>query len=231
MKEEWFKRAVGLTGIPGSGKSTVASIFADLGSEVIDADEISRSSLLPDGEAYELVVETFGQTILNSEVQLGSQFDSKHPLEINRAKLAAIVFADPEKKRALEKIVHPIVRKTAQIRAKSCPPDQLLVYDCPLLLEAHFNLGRDAEVPKSSVAGGAVFKSIVVVETSEQLACSRYMKRTGVTAERFNQVLAQQLPIALKVKYADFVIDNSGDLNSLQRNVLKVFQDLSKTLA
>ncbi len=220
MREQWFRRAVGLTGIPGSGKSTAAEIFSELGSFVIDADQISRSCLLPDGDAYSEVVREFGESILSGE--------SGAP--INRRKLAKLVFSDSENRQRLESIVHPIVRSSAQKLAESCPLDQLLVYDCPLLFESHLGFTKWESGSDFIFGGAKVFKAIVVVETTEELAEVRYMNRTGVTTEHFQQVLAQQIPISEKVKYADFVINNSGNLDSLQSQILKLFQYFSSTL-
>ena len=174
---------VGLTGSVGTGKSTVASLFKELGAYVIDWDELAREVTRPHLKAWKEIVEYFGKGILNED------------LTINRQKLADIVFSDKEKVAKLNQIVHPEVFKederiTDEIR--SLDPDALIIKGIPLL----FELTRPVYVDK-----------IVVVSASEQTQLRR-LEEKGITREDARNRIKSQLPLEEKIKSADFVINN-----------------------
>ncbi len=124
-------RFVGLTGGIGSGKSTVAAMLAVRGAVVIDADAIAREAVEPGTPGFDAVVERFGRGIVAADGGL------------DRAALAAIVFADPDRRAALEAIVHPeVVRRVGEIVAAHADTDDVVVLDSPLLIET----GRHRDV-------------------------------------------------------------------------------------
>ena len=214
MNNSWYSRALGLTGIAGSGKSTVADIFKLLGCEIIDADKLSRESLEPQGAAFEKTIQVFGEEI--------TEVTTKGKVKIDRRKLANLVFGDSlenkRKKKKLEELVHPVVQNQAAKLAASCPKEKLLVYDCPLLFESHLSSNENFASP---------FRAIAVVEASEEVSMKRYCARTGVSEEVYRKILSEQIPLATKIKYANYVIDNSGERAGLEQQVKKIIAEVS----
>jgi dephospho-CoA kinase len=189
---------VGLTGSVGTGKSTVANLFKELGAYVVDWDELAREVTRPHSKAWKEIVEYFGKSILNGD------------LTINRQKLADIVFSDKEKVAKLNQIVHPEVFKederiTDEIR--SLDPDALIIKDIPLL----FELTCPVYVEK-----------IVVVSASEQTQLRR-LEEKGITREDVRDRIKSQLPLEEKIKSADFVINNDGSLEETKRKVEEIY--------
>ena len=189
---------VGLTGSVGTGKSTVASLFKELGAYVIDWDELAREVTRPHLKAWKEIVEYFGKGILNED------------LTINRQKLADIVFSNKEKVAKLDQIIHPEVfmedeRITDEI--KSLDPDALVIKDIPLL----FELTRPVYVDK-----------MVVVSASEQTQLRR-LEQKGMSREDAQRRIKFQLPLEEKIKSADFVINNDGSLEETKRQVEEIY--------
>jgi dephospho-CoA kinase len=194
---------VGLTGSVGTGKSTVADFFRDLGAYVIDWDELAREVVRPHSKAWKGIVEHFGKDFLNED------------LTINREKLAETVFSDEEKVAKLNEIVHPEVFKederiTGEIR--SIDPQALVVKDIPLL----FELTRPVRVDK-----------IVVVATSEQTQLRR-LEEKGMSREDARNRIRSQLPLEKKIESADFVVNNDGSLEDTKRQVEAIYYLLRK---
>ena len=194
---------VGLTGSVGTGKSTVANSFKELGAYVIDWDELAREVVRPHSKAWKEMVEHFEKNVLNED------------LTINRQKLAEIVFSDKEKLEKLNQIVHPEVfeedeRITNEIR--SIDPDALIIKDIPLL----FELTRPVFVDK-----------IVVVSASEQTQLRR-LEEKGMSREDAQNRIKSQFPLEEKIKSADFVINNDGSLEETKRQVEEIYSSLRK---
>jgi dephospho-CoA kinase len=194
---------VGLTGSVGTGKSTVANSFKELGAYVIDWDELAREVVRPHSKAWKEIVEHFEKNVLNED------------LTINRQKLAEIVFSDKEKLEKLNQIVHPEVfeedeRITNEI--KSIDPDALIIKDIPLL----FELTRPVFVDK-----------IVVVSASEQTQLRR-LEEKGMSREDAQNRIKSQFPLEEKIKSADFVINNDGSLEETKRQVEAIYSLLMK---
>ncbi len=194
---------VGLTGSVGTGKSTVANSFKELGAYVIDWDELAREVVRPHSKAWKEIVEHFEKNVLNED------------LTINRQKLAEIVFSDKEKLGKLNQIVHPEVfeedeRITNEIR--SIDPDALIIKDIPLL----FELTRPVFVDK-----------IVVVSASEQTQLRR-LEEKGMSREDAQNRIKSQFPLEEKIKSADFVINNDGSLEETKRQVEEIYSLLMK---
>jgi len=194
---------VGLTGSVGTGKSTVANLFEELGAYVIDWDELAREVTRPHLKAWKEIVEYFGKGILNED------------LTINRQKLADIVFSDKEKVAKLNQIVHPEVFKEDERitdEIKSLDPDALVIKDIPLL----FELTRPVYVDK-----------IVVVSASEQTQLRRLEEKV-ITREDARNRIKSQLPLEEKIKSADFVINNDGPLEETKKQVEEIYSSLRK---
>ena len=191
------KLIIGLTGSFGSGKSTVCRMLKSYGAEIIDADKIAHQLLQPASPVYKKVVRAFDNNILRGK-------------NIDRAKLAGLVFGNIHCLRKLNSIVHPpiislIKNKIRRLRHKT------IVIDAPLLIEAGL-----APLAKNLV--------VVTVSTGEQL--KRLLKKTGFKKKDILKRIKAQMPLKNKVRLADFVIDNSGTKAQTRRQV----QDLWKTI-
>lgn len=176
---------VGLTGGIASGKSTVSRQLTELGCVVIDADLLAREVVAPGEPAWREIVETFGREVLRPDQTL------------DRARLGAIVFADPERRRRLEAITHPPIqaRRQAALDALAARGfDGLVIQDAALLIE---------------VGGAAQVDRLVVVYATREAQLERLMRRDGFDRTEAERRLASQMPLAKKVRLAHYVIDNS----------------------
>lgn len=193
---------VGITGSFGSGKSTVAGFLKKWGAEVLDADKISHQLIAKNGRCNAKVITKFGKKILSDG-------------QIDRKKLADEVFADEEKLKDLEKILHPAVGEEIKKQFKGIArrdPRAVAVMDVPLLFEAGFDRLVDA----------------VLVVKAKRLVQLKRLKAKGVSPAEFRRRLKRQLPIAKKVALADFVIDNSGSLNNTQEQARKIWEKIQR---
>ncbi len=193
---------VGLTGGIATGKSTVARILEDrLGIPVINSDQIARDVVKKGRIGYKRVVEVFGHGILDSSG------------EIDRAKLGKLVFDDPQKRRLLESILHPLITQEIDRRVKEKEQEghKLIVLEIPLLFEKGLQNRVDYTV---------------VVYAPEEQQLDRLMKRDGLSLEEAKKRLKAQIPIDEKIKLADFVIDNSKGVNYTEEQTLKVFNEI-----
>jgi dephospho-CoA kinase len=193
---------VGLTGGIASGKSTVSGIFASLGAKIIDADAVAREVLLPGQPAWTRLRQAFGQEFFHPD---GT---------VKRKQLRKLVFADPEKRKLLDSIVHPEVMKEINRRSESWSSSEqagVLLVDVPLLLE---------------VGVANRFDKVIVVYASESAQIKRLMQRDGIAEEEAKQTLKVQMPLSKKVEQADYVIDNNGTTEETQAQVQRVWQEL-----
>jgi dephospho-CoA kinase len=179
-------RVVGLTGGIATGKSTFAAALRARGVPVVDADALARAVVAPGAPALQEIARTFGADVLDA----GGALDRK--------KLGAIVFADPEARRRLEAITHPAIRdamlaETARLGAAG---HDLVFYDAPLL----FEVGLDAALD-----------SVVVVWAPRDVQRARVVRRDGVSPVEADARLAAQQPIDEKAARADFVVDNARE--------------------
>jgi dephospho-CoA kinase len=196
---------VGLTGGLGTGKSTVAGFFRELGAYVIDWDELARAAVHPHSRAWREIVGYFGPDILESDST------------INRRRLADIVFSDSERLGRLNSIVHPEVFKedqriTAEIR--SLDGDAVVIKDIPLLHEA---------------AGHIEFDKVIVVCASLGTRLQRLEER-GMSRDDARRRIESQLPIEEKARSADFVIDNDGPPEDTKRQVEAIYSSLREEI-
>ena len=190
---------IGLSGGIGSGKSTVAKIFADLGAVVIDADAIAKEVLEPGQAGYENVLHAFGETLLDTSGN------------IDRKILASLVFQDAEKLLKLESIVHPaVIARVSDIR-ESLPETSIVVYDTPLLVEKQL---QDQ------------FDKVLIVSADEDIRKERLVQR-GLDLADIEARMANQATDSQRTVVADFVIINNGSMKELREQVAKVWQQLS----
>ncbi|HXM54502.1 MAG TPA: dephospho-CoA kinase [Candidatus Dormibacteraeota bacterium] len=194
-------KVVGLTGGIGTGKSAVSAILRRMGATVIDADEATRAVQARGTEGLRLLVEAFGPGILTPDGDL------------DRARLAAVAFADPDARARLNAIVHPLVRQWMAERQQEAVErgDPVVVLDIPLLFEAR---------------GAGAFETVLLVYAPESVQLDRLVRLRGMTGEQARARIAAQLPIEEKRRLATHVIENTGSLDDLEREVARVWADL-----
>jgi dephospho-CoA kinase len=188
---------IGLTGGIGSGKSTVSRLLAERGAIIVDADAIAREVVEPGTPGLAAVAEAFGAGILAADGSL------------DRPALAAVVFADPEQRRKLDGIVHPLVRARATALAGAAPPDAVLVNDVPLLAET---------------GQASSYDLVVVVEADAETRVARLVQR-GLTAEDARARMAVQASDEQRRAIADVVLDNSGTPEQLAAQVERLWAE------
>lgn len=196
MSADQHVRIVGLTGGIASGKSTVSRMFAENGTEVIDADAITREVVRKSTPAWDEIVAHFGRTLLNPDG------------EIDRVRLGAIVFQNPGERHALEAIVHPRVHEETERRIHQIggrTPGALVILDIPLLFETNHYTCRE---------------ETIVVYVPEKVQLARLMARDGISRESAMDRIRSQLPIEEKKKRGTYLIDNSGNLSDTRRQVM-----------
>jgi dephospho-CoA kinase len=195
---------VGLTGGLACGKSFVGEILRSYGCLLIQADELGHAVLAPGGEAYDDVVREFGSEILGE----GGRID--------RRALAAKVFGVPERLAALNRLVHPpVFRKEDELIAEFAArePHGIAVVEAAILIET---------------GSYRQYDRIVLVTCREEQQLERAMRRDGASESDVKARIARQMPLAEKRKYADFVIDTSGEKEETVRQTCAVFQELRR---
>ncbi|QNN53020.1 dephospho-CoA kinase [Nocardioides mesophilus] len=190
---------VGLTGGVASGKSTAAAILRELGAVVVDADVLAREVVAPGTDGLRRVVAEFGSGVLTADG------------ELDRPAVGALVFADPDARRRLEAIIHPLVRaRAAEIEAQA-PAGAVVVHDIPLLTE-------------TGQAGG--FDAVLVVDVPEETQVRRMVADRGMSPEDAGARIAAQATRAQRREVATYVLDNTGTREDLRDRVTEVFGEL-----
>jgi dephospho-CoA kinase len=189
---------VGLTGGIASGKSTVAAMLSKYDNEIIDADEIAREVVLPGTVGLSKVVAEFGPQILEEDGSL------------SRAKLAKLVFEDPEKRLALEGILHPLIRARTLERISQSKSD-ILIYIVPLLVEAKVDYPFDL---------------VVTIEAGSENQIQRLVENRGMSTEGAIARIAAQATDAERVARADVRIDGALSLTDLETEVSKLWNQI-----
>jgi len=193
---------VGLTGGIGAGKSTVAQFFAQLGALVIDADQLARMAIERGTDGFADVMLRFGdEVIVNGD--------------INRKKLAEIVFSDPQARKDLEAIVHPRVQALFAEAVADLNDEDILIYEIPLLVET---------------GAASKFDYIVTVESELELRKERLLKK-GLYISQIEKRMASQASSEARAAIADKVIRNDGDEDSLLRQVENLWEGVLQPLS
>ncbi|NLY13534.1 MAG: dephospho-CoA kinase [Gammaproteobacteria bacterium] len=191
MSKPWI---LGLTGGIGSGKSAAAEAFAELGIETIDADHAARWVVEPGRPALAAIVDRFGEAVLQADGQL------------NRAALRERVFADPQQRQWLEKLLHPLIRaEISSFLSAAQSPYAILV--SPLLIES----GQHKTVQR-----------VLVVDVPSELQMARAVQRDQVSEAQLRAIMQAQLDRDERLKYADDVLCNAADKAALQREVQRL---------
>jgi len=195
---------VGLTGGIVGGKSTVASMFRDLGAKIIDADRLGHSVILPYKPAWKKIVKLFGEEILRND------------LTIDREKLGKIVFGDQALLKKLNEITHPeiikLIKKEINLaKNKTHNHGKILIIDAALIYEAKIDRLMD---------------KIIVVYIDENEQIKRLIKRNNLSKDEASQRVKSQIPMKEKIKMADYVIDNNDTLDKTKEQVETIWQSL-----
>jgi len=192
---------IGLTGGIASGKSAVSQILAELGAVVIDADKVGHEALLPDTDIWRDVIAAFGDGILGEND------------EIDRGKLAEVVFNKPGVLERLNGIMHPRMHQIVEqrIAALRVQGVGVVVLEAALLIEAGWT---------------DLVDQVWVVEASESSVIHRLCSKKGFTPEQAEARIKAQMPGSQRVKHADVVIDNNSDLDSLRKRIGELWPGL-----
>lgn len=193
---------VGLTGSIGVGKSYVSSVLAELGCHVLDADDTAREVVAPNSPALQAVVAAFGIDILNIDGTL------------DRSRLGALVFADADKRVALNSILHPyiIARQDERLREwEGLDPGGIAVVDAALMIES---------------GGYKRFDKVIVVHCQEDVQLARVMARNHLSREEAKRRIAAQMPQDEKKKFANYLIDTSDGFDSARKRAAEVYKEL-----
>ncbi|MFE6910175.1 dephospho-CoA kinase [Streptomyces erythrochromogenes] len=195
---------VGLTGGIGAGKSEVSRLLAGYGAIVVDADRIAREVVEPGTPGLAAVVAAFGEEVLTPEGAL------------DRPKLGSIVFADQDKLRTLNAIVHPLVgARSAELEA-AAGPDAIVVHDVPLLTENGL---------------APLYDLVVVVDAAPSTQLARLTALRAMAEEEARARMAAQATREQRLAVATLVIDNDGPLDALEPQVRKVWEELTARAA
>ena len=195
---------VGLTGSIAVGKSFVLGVLKELGCHVLDADEVAREVVRPGTAGLQAVVEAFGKEILGSDGTL------------DRSMLGAIVFADADKRKQLNSILHPFIIAAQDEELAGLErddPDGIAVVDAALMIES---------------GGYRRFDKLIVVYCEPDVQLQRLVKRDQLSLEDAQRRISSQMPQEEKKSYADFLIDTSGSFESTRQQVEDVFRQLKE---
>jgi len=195
---------VGLTGSIATGKSFVSKVLAELGCHLIDADETAREVVSPGSPALRQVVQEFGSEMLNDDRTL------------DRAKLGALVFADPAKLKALNAILHPyiIAKQDERLRDwEAVDPNAIAVVDAALMIES---------------GGYKRFDKLIVVHCDEEVQLQRLMARNNLTRDEAARRIGAQMPQAEKMKFADYLIDTTDGFEPARMQTTAVYESLQR---
>ncbi|HIE07476.1 MAG TPA: dephospho-CoA kinase [Desulfarculaceae bacterium] len=202
VKGDGRRTLIGVTGGIASGKSAVSMMLTELGSPLIDFDLIARQVVEPNTAGLAKIVDYFGRQVLADDGSL------------DRKKVSAIVFGDMEKRKKLESFTHPPIyeeffKQADAIAAEN--PEAIIQVSVPLLIELNLQY---------------LFDKILVVHVPTEVQEERLAQRDNISSEEAANIMKSQLPIAEKLQFADFVIDNSQDLDATRSQVEAIWHDL-----
>jgi dephospho-CoA kinase len=196
---------VGLTGGIASGKSLVCGFFEAKGCTIVDADRVAHRLIHRGQPCFEAVLAAFGRAIVGSDG------------EIDRRKLGSIVFSDPAQLEKLNRILHPEVFRAilTQLDNFEKRPGARVIVDASLLIESGFH---------------RYFQLVILVTCTSRQQIDRLKARNGLSDEQARQRLALQMPLAEKLRLADYVIDNSRSPENTRAQVDTLFEELERTV-
>lgn len=200
MSDTWHRKAIAITGIVGSGKSTAAQILREMGGYVVSADELARKAVEPGSKGLEQVVALFGSGVLLPSGAL------------NREALAKRIFASPADRKQLEEILHPIIGELSEAAFQSTPPNTPAFYDCPLLFEAGLHHQG--------------FRNIILITAPDAVIQERLRRDRGWSDAEILDRTSSQIPLNEKVAQSDIVVENSGTPDELREKLAKVWSSL-----
>jgi dephospho-CoA kinase len=197
-------KLVGLTGGIASGKSTVAEILKRQAAAIINADVLAREVVEPGHQAWTEIVNTFGTAVLQPDRAL------------DRQKLRAIIFDDPDARKKLESIIHPQVRALAEqrIREHAAAGYAVIVYEVPLLFEGNLQ---------------EWLRPVILVACDVDTQRNRLQSRDNLSAAQAQKHIDAQMSLEAKRRLADYVIENNGSLEDLKRQVQAVLEKIKTT--
>ncbi|MCH0562738.1 MULTISPECIES: dephospho-CoA kinase [unclassified Streptomyces] len=193
---------VGLTGGIGAGKSEVSRLLVECGAVLIDADRIAREVVAPGTPGLAAVADAFGEEILAEDGSL------------DRPRLGAVVFADPDRLSVLNAIVHPLVGARSRELERAAADDAVVVHDVPLLTENGL---------------APLYDVVIVVDASPETQLDRLVRLRGMTEEEARARMAAQATRDARREIADIVIDNDVPLERLRQRVREVWAQLERT--
>jgi dephospho-CoA kinase len=191
-------KVIALTGGIGAGKSLVANYFFTLGAQVIDSDQLARNAIERGSVGFDEVVSHFGDEILKDG-------------DIDRRKLAEIIFSDSKQRNVLESIIHPKVQQALTDAKKSLADDEILIYEIPLLFETN---------------AASRFDLVITVEAPLADRIQR-LKERGLLQSEIEKRIASQATEAQRISIANIVIENSGNEEELLRKVEAIWEEIN----
>ena len=196
---------IGLTGGIGTGKSEVSRLLGELGAKIIEADKVAHEAYEPGTPGWREVVEAFGEGVLDADGR------------IDRKRLGGIVFDDEQARERLNGIIHPIVRRLLEERIAELERQgaRVAVIEVPLLVEAIKQQSRWTQM----------LDEIWVVTAPEDQAVARVRARSGLDEKAIRARIGSQATERERIEYADAVIDNSGSLEGLRREVTNLWRE------
>ncbi len=197
-------KVIAITGGIGSGKSAVAKLFEQWGAKTVDADILARKVVEPGTEGFRRVADNFGEDMVLADGSL------------NRPKLASIIFSDPEKKKLLESLLHPLIRDKwlAQLERLKRNNTPVIAYVVPLFFE--------------STAAMPEIEKVVLVTAPEETRIARIMLRDLFPLHIAEQRIQAQLPDSAKIDKSDYIINNVSSLEDLESRAREVYARLTK---
>ena len=194
---------VGLTGGIASGKSTVASAWVELGGIEIDADQLAREVVEPGTPGLAAVKAAFGDSVISNGA-------------LDRSALGQLVFANTDKRKQLEAIVHPLVRELAAKKIAELPNDSIVIYNVPLLVEAAVDLD---------------FDKVVTVEAPSEKQIERLVSIRNMNREDAERRVAAQASPAQRANAADVILNSNQDLHLLLKDARRLWQQIEHEAA
>lgn len=195
---------VGLTGGIATGKSTVSRLFVECGAHLIDADVLAREAVEPGRPAYNEIIGAFGRDILRPD---GT---------VDRVRLGRRVFAEPAQRQRLEAMIHPYVFTEEERLCRGLAannPHPVIIFDAALLMETGAHKSKDR---------------VIVVTADEKTQIQRLTARNHLSEEEARKRIQAQMPLAEKVKVADYVIEGSLPLERLRQEVKRIYAELQR---